>query len=213
MNYAHKLVTAAQRSHVSRTHVIFQDTLLTHAQSKGGMTALFAQANKSGICAALTVKFVEAAMLGRLAQFNQNSLAETLLSALRSQFGGSFFSLLSGGAKWNFEISAAHLNPVVVPVAAADTATAFMVAMRAAIMKAVSALANTVAIGMAGDGGHVIGLKVVPGGISSFFDANAGLYQFPSVDDLRAFWRAAYEAAEYGFTSFTVVTFGKMPPL
>lgn len=94
------------------------------------MSALLAQANKSSICAALTVKFVEASI-----------------------------------------------------------------------------------ILMSGDGGHLIGLKIVPGGTSSFFDANAGLYQFPSVDDLRAFWRAAYDAAEYGFTSFKLVTFNKMPSL
>jgi hypothetical protein len=88
-----------------------------------------------------------------------------------------------------------------------------MVAMRDAITRASPAVANTVAKVMGGEGGHVIGLKVVPCGTSSFFDANAGLYKSLSVDDLRAFWRAAYETAEHAFTSFSVITFHKMPPI
>lgn len=212
VNYAIKLVGAAQNCHATRVRVVMQDTLLAHALSQGGMTAQLAMANRTGICAALTVRFVEAAMLGRLAGFSQNSLVESVAESLKSQFGSSFFSLMSGGTKGNFEIAASHLMPAVFPVAASDPMTAFMVAMREAIVRASTTLARTVAIGLQGaEGGHVIGVKVVPGGTSSFFDANAGLYQFPSVDDLRAFWRAAFDAAEYGFSRFTVTTFGRMP--
>jgi hypothetical protein len=211
-NYAHALVAAAQSANVTRTRVIVQNVLLNHVQARPGMIGQLAMANKNGICAALTVKFAEAAMLGRLGHFDQNSLAQDLPAALQKQFGSSFFALHSG-AQGNFEIGAHHLNPQRFPVNAPDVQTAFMVAMRDAINRAPTSMAQTVAIVMGGDGGHVIGLKIVPGGTSSFFDANAGLYQFPSVDNLRQFWRAAYEAAEYGFTVFSVVTFHKMPPL
>jgi hypothetical protein len=83
--------------------------------------------------------------------------------------------------------------------------------LEVAIAKAASALVNTVAIEMYGDGGHVVGFKIVDGGTSSFFDANAGLYQFLSVDDLKNFCLGAYAIADYHFIPFNVVSFGKMP--
>ncbi len=37
--------------------------------------------------------------------------------------------------------------------------------------------------------------------------------QFGSVDDLKGFCLAAYAIADYDFTRFKVVSFGKMPPV
>jgi len=171
----------------------------------------FAIMNERGVCAALTVKFVEAAMRGNLSKFNQYSLNNDFPSVLRSQFGSSFFALQSSGTKGNFELASSHLSPIVLPVRSPSKGFAFETALEVAIAKAASALVNTVAIEMYGDGGHVVGLKIVDGGTSSFFDANAGLYQFLSLDDLKNFCLGAYAIADYHFIRFNVVSFGKMP--
>lgn len=210
-NYSIKLVTFAQVAQATRINVIFQDQLLQLATAKQGMIKHLAMANKHGVCAALTTKFVEAAMQGRLSTFNQSSLATELSSVLLSQFGSSFFALQSGGTKGNFVIASSHLNPSLHSVNMPRTGLAFEIALDVAIAKAATALANTVVLEMHGDKGHVIGLKVVRGGISSFFDANAGLYQFPIVGKLKDFCLAAYAVADYQFTQFKVVSFGKMP--
>lgn len=212
-NYAHALLGASTRCNARTSRAIDQSVLLNHAQQSGGMNALLAQANRNGICAALTVQFVEAAILGTLGTFNQSSLAQnqSLSRALRSHFGSSFFALHSG-TPGNFELAASHMQPQKIPVAAVVPTNAFMVAMKDAIALAAGSIGNTVAVDMSnGTEGHVVGFKIIPGGTCSFFDANAGLYQFDRLDDLRAFWRAAYEIAGYTFTRFNVVTFHKAP--
>lgn len=213
MSYAQNLYAFAQSANVRRVNMIFQDQLLLHASRKGGMMRMMAAANKNGVCAALTVFFAEKSILGRLSEVNQNALAVVFPAMMRSQFSSSFFSLHEGVTKGNFEIAATHLGPNVFPVKTLSKGTAFETALEVAISRAAAALGRTVVIGMYGAGGHVIGLKVVPGGTSSFFDANAGLFQFDTVGDLKDFTLAAYALAAYEFTVFKVIDFQHAPPI
>ncbi|MCI0151572.1 hypothetical protein KNO81_37590 [Paraburkholderia sediminicola] len=86
-------------------------------------------------------------------------------------------------------------------------------AMREVIHLAASALANTVALVMGNEStGHIVLFQIGRDGMSTFFDANSGIYQFDSPDRLCAFWQKISVFSNYPkYKWFRLSTFAKIP--